>query len=317
VTMFVAFLDPRTGVLTYASAGHHPALLARADGRQEWLKVEGLPIGVDHQRGIRASLREAKVTLAPGDLVLQTTDGVHEAEGGPAGEAFGFERVAATVGPRAARGAQAVIEGLAEAVESWRGGGAPDDDETLVVLSCGAPSLAEGPDDPTVALERVAEARHRGVALKVPATIEALVRLDDWIARLPDFLGMPGPDRARVIFVLHELCSNIVEHGHPDGQGPPISVWWLPEAGAAAAASGAAVAGQFVIVDQGAPFSADNVGAPDYGDPTVRRRGRGFGIDLIRRTGVRLTHHPRTPAGNLTLVSLPAAGPESMLEDAG
>ena len=46
VTLFYGEADPSAGVLRYASAGHNPPLLLRADSTQEWLREGGVPLGV-------------------------------------------------------------------------------------------------------------------------------------------------------------------------------------------------------------------------------------------------------------------------------
>lgn len=302
VTMFVGFIDPSSGAMTYASAGHHPALLVHPDGSSEWLKGYGVPIGADRRRGVGATLTEERVPLAPGDLVIQTTDGIHETERGPQNEAFGFDRMALTSRQAAPRGAQAVIEALWEAVESWRGHGTPADDETVVVLSWEGPRLSADPFDSP--LSSVAEARARGSALTLPPTLEALVRLDQWLSQLPTVGDLPDRDRARALLVLNELCGNIVEHGTTQSTRQPITVWWVPSPGSPSSPAAALAAGRFVILDQGVPFRADNMTSPDLADPGVRRRGRGFGIDLVRRVAKRLVYHPGTPIGNVTVVSI-------------
>ena len=311
VTMFIGFVDPRKGTLTYASAGHHPALLVHRDGRTQWLKAEGLPIGTDRRQGIGHTLKEETAVLAPGDFVVQTTDGIHETEGGPAGEQFGFDRTAATLAAAAPGGAQAMIDQLSGAVRSWRVAEMPADDETIVVL-CWERVASDDPlDNP---LDRVAEARERGKALKLPPTLDALVRLEDWVGRLPGFSG-PAAAGSRIHLALYELCANIVEHGRPVN-GEPIALWWVPDAEDASDPKGGAAAGYVVILDQGAPFSADNSGVVDLGRADVRRKGRGLGIDLVRRATSRLVYHPGTPLGNVTLVAMRVAQPEHLQEEA-
>jgi anti-sigma regulatory factor (Ser/Thr protein kinase) len=113
-----------------------------------------------------------------------------------------------------------------------------------------------------------------------------------------------------VRLILHELCGNIVEHGYHGAPGHRIELWWVPALDPASPDAGC---GHFVIVDQGEPFSADNWKATDWRDPGVRRRGRGMGIDLVRRASRRLVIHPGTAVGNVTLVAPGApgeAGPE-------
>src|SRR4029078_1236283 len=46
ITMLLAELDPRTGVLHYMNAGHTPGILLRRDGSVDQLGAGGLPLGL-------------------------------------------------------------------------------------------------------------------------------------------------------------------------------------------------------------------------------------------------------------------------------
>lgn len=79
VTVFLAILDPTTGEMTYANAGHPQPILRHADGSSEWLAVaSGPPIGA--VRG--SSYTVDRVSLADGDTMMCYTDGVIEARNG-------------------------------------------------------------------------------------------------------------------------------------------------------------------------------------------------------------------------------------------
>ncbi|HEY5911095.1 MAG TPA: SpoIIE family protein phosphatase [Verrucomicrobiae bacterium] len=75
VTLLCATYEARTGRLTYASAGHPPAVLVREGSAQL------LPLDPDMPAGIRAGLAapSQSIELRPGDLVVFYTDGVTEA----------------------------------------------------------------------------------------------------------------------------------------------------------------------------------------------------------------------------------------------
>ncbi len=74
-TLLYAAFDPRSGEVEYASCGHLPALLRRADGAVETLQDGGLPVGLFDKLQIRVS----RAQLREGDLVFLYTDGVTEA----------------------------------------------------------------------------------------------------------------------------------------------------------------------------------------------------------------------------------------------
>ena len=73
-TMAVVLLDPATGEVEYAGAGHLPPLVVRADGTAAWEPVLGSPlIGL-----LIGEPAAGRTTLAPGDGLLLLTDGVIE-----------------------------------------------------------------------------------------------------------------------------------------------------------------------------------------------------------------------------------------------
>lgn len=74
VTAFVGVIDPVTFKMTYASAGHPPAILRSPDGTILELRTEGLPLGLR----MRGDGHNAIVTLSPGSTLLFYTDGLIE-----------------------------------------------------------------------------------------------------------------------------------------------------------------------------------------------------------------------------------------------
>lgn len=75
-TVVYAVLDLQTGVLRYASAGHPPPLLMRADGATELLEGgRSTLLGIGPGAPGRV---HADVTLAPGDTLVMFTDGLVE-----------------------------------------------------------------------------------------------------------------------------------------------------------------------------------------------------------------------------------------------
>ncbi len=77
-TCLVSTFDPQASVLTWANAGHPPALVRRADGRCALLDREtGVPLGCgqDHVPA------ESSTVLHPGELVVLYSDGLVERRG--------------------------------------------------------------------------------------------------------------------------------------------------------------------------------------------------------------------------------------------
>ena len=143
VSAIYGVLDSQAGTLALARAGHCPALLVRRDGATgerttDYLRPDGLALGLDRTGLFRRTMQEEKVHLAPGDVCVLFTDGVVEARR-PDGEAFGYERLAETAArlcPReGACDPAAIRDELLASVASFTGSTETDDDVTLVVVA--------------------------------------------------------------------------------------------------------------------------------------------------------------------------------------
>jgi phosphoserine phosphatase RsbU/P len=128
ITLFCGRLDPSTGEIEYANAGHTPPLLLRSDSCQE------LPDG-DILLGMMPSRYGThRVTLAPGDALILFTDGLSEAED-DTGEEYSSSGVARTLLPLYGRRAGEVALALELAVSEYAGKDHLDDDLTLLVVA--------------------------------------------------------------------------------------------------------------------------------------------------------------------------------------
>jgi sigma-B regulation protein RsbU (phosphoserine phosphatase) len=113
MTFFYSILDTRTGVLTYANAGHlHPYLYRAATGTVETLPSGSYPLGVRDG----TTYAEKQVQLQPGDLLVFYSDGIIEAQS-PAGEEFGFDRMEGLV---CRLGPQPADRFVTELLGEWR-----------------------------------------------------------------------------------------------------------------------------------------------------------------------------------------------------
>ena len=83
ITLFYAVFDPRTGSLTYVSAGHMPPLLLRGDGSCERLSDGGISLGMFEH----STYSTGHVVIQPQDLFAVYSDGITEAEN-PSGVPF-------------------------------------------------------------------------------------------------------------------------------------------------------------------------------------------------------------------------------------
>ena len=92
VTMFFGILDTGSGLFRFASAGHNPLLLLRADRNEpDLIKTKGFPLGMVGPEAYEKRIENGQVSLAPDDWLVLYTDGINEAQDAQ-GEEFGMGR---------------------------------------------------------------------------------------------------------------------------------------------------------------------------------------------------------------------------------
>jgi serine phosphatase RsbU (regulator of sigma subunit) len=128
ITFFMSVVDPATGELVYANAGHNPPLMVRATGGFDRLSGGGVILGVLPQ----ATYQESRACMEPGDVLVLFSDGVTEAAD-PLDEDFGEERLAALVASMRGRPAGEIVEAIDGAVARFTQGAPAADDITVVV----------------------------------------------------------------------------------------------------------------------------------------------------------------------------------------
>jgi serine phosphatase RsbU (regulator of sigma subunit) len=141
VTCLYGVLDPASGRLRYANAGHNPPYARTGDGVVE-LRATGMPLGLMPDM----TYEEKEATLGPGDTLLLHSDGLAEAHN-PQRQMFGFPRLAALVG--GCREGQELIDRLLGELEGFTGPGwEQEDDITLVAVQRAAVPAATPPRSP-------------------------------------------------------------------------------------------------------------------------------------------------------------------------
>ena len=129
VTCFYAILDPESGYLRYANAGHNLPCCRRRQGLATELRARGMPLGL--MPGM--SYEERETSLLSGDSILFYSDGLVEAHN-PHFEMFGTPRLRnlLTEHPADVQNLTAI---LLEELERFTGEGwEQEDDITLLAL---------------------------------------------------------------------------------------------------------------------------------------------------------------------------------------
>jgi len=128
VTVFFAVLDPITGLLRYANAGHNPPFLLGGDGIIT-LNNTGMPLGIDEEN----EWLQEELVIAPGETLLLYTDGVMDAQN-MAGEFIDRKLILDTVQSHGGKSAAELQQSILSMVHLFVGEAPRFDDITLVIL---------------------------------------------------------------------------------------------------------------------------------------------------------------------------------------
>jgi anti-sigma regulatory factor (Ser/Thr protein kinase) len=264
VTAFVATLDTFEGTLSYASAGHAPALLWRADSRKtELLKATSPPIGIF---GYKTEATRT-VTLNPGDTLLFYTDGITEAQS-PNGDLFGLNRLIYIVESRANESPEALQQYIQSEIANFCRNSSGRDDITLLIVKMLPRSEAVAPKDISTIV--------RTIKFSYPANTEHLTDISEEITsacrQLPALpSGSSADDFIYLIeLAISEICTNIIKHAYANREGNINACITLLNNGI-----------QLDFYDQGVGFDPSTVPQPNS-DPHQLIEG-GYGLHIVRQ----------------------------------
>jgi sigma-B regulation protein RsbU (phosphoserine phosphatase) len=128
VTLVLATIDRKEGVIRYVNAGHNPAYVA-VDGAIETLPSHGLPVGIMGGSKYVTQTRP----FARGSLLALYSDGITEAVNS-ADEEFGPERLLSILLENASDSTLEIRDRVSRAVEEFAGDEPQYDDQTLVLI---------------------------------------------------------------------------------------------------------------------------------------------------------------------------------------
>jgi sigma-B regulation protein RsbU (phosphoserine phosphatase) len=130
VTFLYGILDPSSGMIQMANAGHLPPVFRRNDGSVQCLgAASGPPLGMLAV----TQYRDEEVRLNPSDTLLFYSDGILEAKD-RFGQQFESERLFNSAS-QSRPGAKGLLSAVLDAVEEFSRGAAQADDMTLVATS--------------------------------------------------------------------------------------------------------------------------------------------------------------------------------------
>ena len=129
VTLVAGVLDPRTGLIEYANAGHVPPLLICKDGVTQ-MNVTDMVVGLFDS----AKYRNQSMQLNPGDSLVLFTDGVTEAEN-DCEDQLGLSPIASLVEKLHGTAAADILVAIDTHVQSFCGNAPSTDDVTMMAFT--------------------------------------------------------------------------------------------------------------------------------------------------------------------------------------
>lgn len=135
ISILYAVLNPASGEVQLARAGHEKPLLYRAaDGEVTVVESAGVAIGIAASEIFDSQLEAVEIKLEPGDALLLYTDGIVEAMD-QEGNEWGLARLVDALRQAAPQGAAKVAESVRLRLTRFIAGAPKYDDITLLVLS--------------------------------------------------------------------------------------------------------------------------------------------------------------------------------------
>jgi serine phosphatase RsbU (regulator of sigma subunit)/anti-sigma regulatory factor (Ser/Thr protein kinase) len=207
VTCLYGVLDPETGHLRFANAGHDVPYVRTADGVGE-LRARGMPLGL--MPGM--TYEEKETDLQPGDSVLLHSDGIVEAHDAER-NMYGFPRLKETVARSG--GSQDLIDAVLGDLAQFTGAATEqEDDITMVAIQ------RSGGEPPAAAASNGRVLIDFELPSEPGAEREAMKR----VAAAVEGLGLEGTKLDRLGTAVAEATMNAMEHGNEYRADRPVSI---------------------------------------------------------------------------------------------
>jgi serine phosphatase RsbU (regulator of sigma subunit)/anti-sigma regulatory factor (Ser/Thr protein kinase) len=262
VTCLYLVLDPATGHVVYANAGHNLPYVRTGVGVIEF-RATGMPLGL--MPGMVYEEREA--IIGPGDNVLLYSDGLIEAHD-TTGAMYGFPRLRADLATGLA--GSELIDELLDRLHAFTGPGwEQEDDITLVALrrSAGA-AAADQPD-----AERDAETTI--LEFEVPGEPGNERIAMDRVAAAVEPLGLEPARLERLKTAVSEATMNAIEYGSGNSPEVPVEI--------VVASSNGELHVRITDRALGGPIPGEDAEQPDLEAKLAGlQKARGWGLFLIR-----------------------------------
>ena len=268
VTCWMGVLNTKTGVLSYANAGHNPPVIERNGGGSELLRsAPGFVLA--GMEGIKYRLNE--LTLAPGDRILLYTDGVTEAMD-KNDALYGEERLLDCVNRCKNEYPGELLQKLKGDIDAFALGAPQADDITMLVLD-----YRPGKE----------------MAMTFDAKTQALADVLGFVEeRLADH-GCPDGVMNAVCVAVEEVFVNVARYAYGDGEGKVTLTVGFDEITRNISIR---------ISDGGKPFDPLQRPDPDITLSAEEREIGGLGIFIAKKTMDTIEYAYENGKNNLTMI---------------
>ena len=211
ITCLCVILDPKSGFMHIANAGHNLPYLRR-NGEVLELKATGMPLGLLPNM----PYDEVDFQILPGDTMLMFSDGIDEAHN-PQREMFGFERLRALV--RDHNDGSTLIQRLLEELHDFTG---PDwqqeDDVTFVLVNCNVDNAMPDPNE--------TDNTHETLLGEFQVASEEgneIMAMNQVVALIKD-ISFPPEKVEQLQTAVSEATMNAMEHGNQYRAESPVII---------------------------------------------------------------------------------------------
>lgn len=273
ITLFLAFLNVKTGELVYTNAGHNPPNIRKNSGEVTRLAERHGPVA-GAVEGL--AFKESCIKLEEGDALVLFTDGVTEAMD-PNEALFEEHRLESLLASQAFADSQSLNQAIMTSVKDFeQDAGQADDITILSLIFNGDPDAGRG--------------KHLDTALT--NDLEQMSSFQDAFEAFAEQAGLSLAVQSQVAMVFDELLNNTISYGYHDDDEHTIDIQvdvypsYL----------------SVVIRDDGIPFNPFSLDAPDTTLSIEEREIGGLGVHLVRNVMDDVSYERKVNQNVLTLM---------------
>ncbi len=272
VTLLVAVLNLKTGVMKFCNAGHNPPILITPEGKSSYMSMApNIPVGVMD----KFEYKDQEITLSDGTMLLCYTDGVTEAENATQ-ELYGENRLLQTINDSKGLNAQQVVKTVVEHVAKHVQDTPASDDITLLTIGYNK-------------LNSITDMMPQ--TLTITNNVEEITRMAEFIDAMSEQLQLSPALTMNLQLALEEAVSNVILYAYKEAD-KTIDITF--------AKAGNQL--EVTITDCGVAFDPTAKEDPDHLNLSVEERPiGGLGIFLIKKLMDSVTYKRENEKNILTI----------------